>query len=283
MAESIAGYSLLRVLERWGEEEFLQAHQASMHRDVLLRVLRTEHPERADAFLEVARRLAAIDHPAVARVHEAGREGAAVYCSMEYPGEETLERLLATNGRLEPARAVAIARDVLEALEQVAARGLVHGALRPRVIFLAGERAKVAGFGSVLPAAVMLLADAVQFLSPEHVSAGRLDTRSDIYSLGMILYRALSGRLPYRDIDPRSVMRRQVEEMPRPLGELAPDLPAALSAAVEKAVQKDPRLRFQEPAEMRRALQKALDAAPEKPSAPARRPPRSSRRRSRRR
>lgn len=281
MIENIAGYEIKHLVERWGEEELYLAHQGSMHRDVMLRVLDADNqPERADRFLEDARRLAAVDHPNVARLHEAGRERNFVFCSMEYPGQDSLDRALSEGGRLSAGRTVETALGVLEALTYVGERGLVHGALRPKVVFVIEGRVKVAGFGAGMPREIMLLGDAIQFLSPEHVSGGRLDTRSDIYSLGMIMYRALSGRLPFSDIDPRAVMRRQVEEMPRPLAELGIDAPAPLSAVVQRAIEKDPRLRYQKPAEMKDALSGVGEPEPPEP-APQKRAPKSKRRRGR--
>ncbi|MBN1809853.1 MAG: serine/threonine protein kinase [Planctomycetes bacterium] len=261
MAGEVAGgYRIEKLLEEWPSGALYRAYQASLERSVLLRVDKLppgSTPRDKAALLGAARRLGALNHSNVVRILEVGETADAIYCSMEYPGDMSLDRLMNEKGKLSPPEAVGTALQVLTALQYAFDQeGVIHGALRPQVVFITQDGfVKVAEFGMDRKRSRLQMGRDAQYVPPEKVSGGTLDERSDIYSLGAILYRALSGRLPFQDIDPRRVLARQVDESPRPLKEVSQDTPIELAAVVETAMRKDPRMRYQIPGQMASALQ----------------------------
>jgi len=259
MAQVSAGYKIEQLLEEWADGALYAAYQESLQRKILLRLDRLPHDASGAAkerHLAAARKLGALNHPNIVRVVEVGETKEGVFCAMEYPGDLTLDRRMNEQGALPPQETAGAALHVLAALEFASSQeNIAHGSLRPHVIFMTQDGfVKVAEFGMERKRSRMQLGRDAQYVPPEKVAGGFVDERSDIYSLGAIMYRAMSGRLLFPDIDPKRVLARQVEEAPVPLEQVSPSIPPELAAIVETAIRKDPRKRYQTPGQMAAAL-----------------------------
>jgi serine/threonine-protein kinase len=237
---------------------------------VALRVAHAQLAEDADAraaFLRAAREAARLDHPNVVAVLGAGEDQGVPFAVMELVEGHTVRELLRTAGPAPVARAVEVAAQACAALGAAHAQRLVHGGLTPGEVRLRPDgRVQVADFG--LAALVAHGHQAAGYLSPEQVQGGRADDRSDLYALGCCLFELLTGEPPFDGPTPFVVMRRHLEEPPRPPSTVRPGLPAWLDELVIWALAKHPAERPQTAAELRHALGQPPDQAA-RPVAPA--------------
>jgi serine/threonine-protein kinase len=254
------GYKVERTLEEWADGVLYAAFQASLQRRVLLRMdkFRSDSMGTAEKsrLLSTARKAGNLNHQNVVRVLEAGETEDWVFVTMEYSSDTTLDKLIKDKGRLTAKEALDMSLQVLAALEYALNQdATIHGELKPNVIYVAPDGVvKVAEFGMERRRSRVQLGREVQYVPPEKASGGKTDERSDIYSLGAILYRAVSGRVPFPELDPKKVLAQQVEQDPKPIREIAPDVPVELAAVIETAMRKDPRMRYQSPGQMASAL-----------------------------
>jgi len=227
-------------------------------------------------FRREAQAAAALNHPNIVGVYDTGDEGEMHYIVMEYVEGETLADVLKREGPLEPPRAVAIAEDVATALEAAHDKGLVHRDVKPGNVMIDGEgRVKVMDFGIARAVAddtltqTGLVLGTASYLSPEQAQGSPVDARSDIYSLGCVLYEMLTGRPPFPGDSPVAIAYRHVNEEARPPSEVAPTVPREVDAVVMRALAKDPDERFPTAEELRAALDAALGGPDTAPIAPA--------------
>jgi eukaryotic-like serine/threonine-protein kinase len=213
-------------------------------------------------FRREAQAAAGLNHPHVVSVFDTGDDGDRHYIVMEYVEGETLKDILRSEGRLPSQRAVAIGADVATALETAHEKGLVHRDVKPGNVMLDREgRVKVMDFGIARAAAddtltqTGLVLGTASYLSPEQAQGLPVDARSDVYSLGCVLYEMLTGRPPFEADSPVSIAYQHVNEEPRPPSELEPSVPPALDAAVVRALAKDPADRFPTAGAFRSAIE----------------------------
>lgn len=210
-------------------------------------------PERFKQEAEVA---TSIRHPNLVPVNDFGRTSdGLLYMVMEYVAGASLREVIGKEKKLSPERAVKFGCQICSAISVVHDAGIVHRDLKPEnvVIEMIDERetARVLDFGiaKILDRAgltrVGLVLGTPDYMSPEQASAQPLDHRSDIYSLGIILYELLSGQVPFSGPKPRQVLIRHAIEMPRPIAELRSDLPEALARVCMRALEKSPARRQQ--------------------------------------
>ncbi|HEX6675833.1 MAG TPA: protein kinase [Actinomycetes bacterium] len=230
---------------------------------VALRVAHAQLAEDAGAragFLRAAREAARLDHPNVVAVLGLGEDQGVPFVVMELVEGRTVRELQRTAGPAPAARAVEVAAQVCAALGAAHAQGLVHGGLTPGKVRLRPDGlVQVADFG--LAALVAQGHRAAAYLSPEQVQSGRADDRSDLYALGCCLFELLTGEPPFDGPTPFVVMRRHLEESPRPPSTVRPELPAWLDEPVMWALAKHPAERPQTAAELRHALAQLPDPA----------------------
>ena len=187
--------------------------------------------------------------------------------AMEYVDGPTLERVLDEKGRLATVEALSIAVQIARALEQAHDKGVLHHDIKPQNIFIAeDETAKVGDFGVAravdLPTPRPTLAlDAPAYMSPERCRGKekQVDIRSDIYSLGVVVYEMLAGRPPFEGDSPAGICHRHIHDAPPPMADSVPGLPARVQRFVDRCLQKNPRKRFQTPRELRLALEELLE------------------------
>ena len=226
----------------------------------VLRPLYARDPTAVERLRREARLAAALDSPHVVRVLDV-QEAQEPFLVMEYVPGPTLAQVLARRGTLTPGEAVAVAADVARALAAAHTAGMVHRDLKPANIKLYGDRATVLDFGIARAADDISLTVTGTFLgtpaytAPERMD-GRGDIRSDIYSLGVLLFRMLAGSPPFDAPTPWALLHAQRTQAPPPLPE---GVPAPLRAVVLRCLAKAPEERYQTPAELLDAL---LAAAP---------------------
>jgi predicted Ser/Thr protein kinase len=228
-------------------------------------------------FRREAQAAAALNHPNVVSVFDTGDDGRDHYIVMEFVEGETLAHLLRREGRVDPDRAGRIAEEVATALQAAHDRGLVHRDVKPGNVMIDRDgRVKVMDFGIARAAADDTLTQTgavlgtAAYLSPEQARGDRVDARSDLYSLGSVLYEMLSGRPPFTGDSPVSIAYRHVNDVPDPPSTHRPGVPPELEAVVMRALEKDPERRYGSAEEFRRAVTAARGAGvPTAPIAPS--------------
>ncbi|HYD54032.1 MAG TPA: serine/threonine-protein kinase [Gemmatimonadaceae bacterium] len=275
---ALAGeYSLQRELGRGGMGIVYLARDVQLDRDVAIKVLPSHLARTAasrERFVREARTAAGLSHPHIVPIHRVGDAGGFVFFVMSYVEGETLGERLRTKGPLPPAEAARVLREVAWALAYAHGRGIVHRDVKPDNILLeAGTgRALVTDFGIAQaggdaapvtdPGRIMGTA---HFMSPEQAASEPVDGRSDIYSLGVVGYLAVSGRLPFEASNLPALLVRQATEAPPSVARSAPGLPPALAAAIDRCLARDPDARFRDGESMAAALAPAPDTRPALP------------------
>ena len=252
---ALAGrYTVERELGRGGMAVVYLARDVKHDRLVAVKVLRPEvstslGPERFLREISLAARLA---HPHIVPLHDSGEAGGLLYYVMPYVEGETLRARLDREHRLDPAAAVALTREVADALDYAHRQGVVHRDIKPENILLEAGHAVVTDFGiaraiSVAGSRITTAGFALgtpEYMSPEQAAGeSAVDGRSDLYSLGCVLFETLTGRTPFGG-DPRRVMAQQVGTPVEAIRKVVPGVSADVAAALERALAKAPEDRF---------------------------------------
>ncbi|HSS51768.1 MAG TPA: protein kinase [Thermoanaerobaculia bacterium] len=277
LKDRIGAYRLVRRLGMGGMGEVFLAWDDRLQRPVAAKRMRLDRErgrERRERFRREARIAARLSHPNVVQIFDLVATGdeAGGWIVMEYVQGRSLADLLREQGALPPGAAVDLARQVAEGLAAAHAQGLVHRDLKAEnVMVTPAGQAKILDFGLARPLASGMgesLTDdgAVlgtwRAMSPEQAAGETADARSDLFSLGVLLYEMLAGRSPFLGRTPAETLRNVAGAPPEPLGHLRPDLPPDLIAMAESLLEKDPARR---PADAARVAQelRALAARPE--------------------
>jgi serine/threonine-protein kinase len=255
----LAGHQILSVIGRGGMAVVYLAEHLRLGRKVALKVLDAEVAEDEafrERFIRESRIAAGLDHPNVVTVYDAGEADGVLYLSMRYVEGTDLERLLRAETKLEPPRAVSIVAQCAAALDAAHAEGLVHRDVKPADILLesgpdGGDRVFLSDFGisKQLAASTRLtrtgsLMGTVDYVAPEQIRGEEVDGRADVYSLGCVLYRCLTGETPFpRNSEITTVYAHLNDPAPRP-SEHRDGLPSAFDGVIERALAKSPDERF---------------------------------------
>ncbi len=274
MKELIAGtalagkYKIIKVLGRGGMGIVYKAEDTKLKRNVALKFLPPEliqDEEIRERFVLEARTAAGLSHPNICTIHEINEEEGRSFISMEYvEGQNLKERI--GQGPLAPEKALDIAIQVAEGLEEAHKKGIIHRDVKSANIMVTEKsQAKIMDFGLAKVKGGTLLTregttlGTVAYMSPEQARGEEVDHRADIWSLGVVMYEMLSGQLPFRGERESSILYSVVHEEPKPLKEVKRDLAPELQQIVNRALRKKPESRYSSAAEMIKELRKYQD------------------------
>ncbi|HEX2148889.1 MAG TPA: Stk1 family PASTA domain-containing Ser/Thr kinase [Actinomycetota bacterium] len=253
-----------------GMAEVFVARDSMLDRLVALKLM---HPEfaRNDAFIERFRReaqaAASLNDPRIVAIYDWGSDAGTYFIVMEYVEGNTLAEIIGASGPLPISKAVKIATDVLGGLHLAHQKGIVHRDVKPaNIAITVGGQIKVMDFGIARAAhdgamtvtQTGMVIGTASYFSPEQAQGKPVDARSDIYSVGIVLYEMLTGVVPFKGESPVAVAYKHVTKDPTPPRALAEDIPPALEAVVMKAISKNPDNRYQTALEMCRDLERVL-------------------------
>ncbi len=265
-------YTIEREIGRGGMGVVYLARDDRLDRPVAIKVLPpalAANPELRERFLREARTSAQLAHPNIVPVYRADEVGGVAFFAMGYVDGENLADRLRVRGPLPVPEAVQLLREAAWALAYAHARGVVHRDVKPANILIerGSNRAVVTDFGiaqnqqaSPLTQGGVVLGSA-HYMSPEQAAGDRLDGRSDLYSLGVVGFQILSGRLPFEGAKAAAVMAQQVTRPAPSLATLAPDLPSGLVAVIDRSLSKQPSDRYPTGEAFAEALETALRSA----------------------
>lgn len=256
LPERIGAYQVVSLLGLGGMGEVFLARDDRLRRRVAIKRLRHDKgltPAMRQRLLREARAVAGISHPSVVQVYDLIEDDGRDCLVLEYVEGKTLTAVLAGGGPLEPALAARLAREIAEGLAAAHAAEIVHRDLKSEnVIVTPSGHAKILDFGlarmRALTGEVVLtqhgaVLGTLHTMSPEQANGGEADERSDLFSLGVLLYEMLTGHSPFRGANPLETLRRVISEHPPRADVLRPGIPAQLAAVTEHLLAKDPAAR----------------------------------------
>jgi YVTN family beta-propeller protein len=276
----LGSYRIEVLLGRGGMGVVYRAEDLRLGRKVALKLLAshlTEDERFRSRFLAESRLAASIDHAGIVPIYEAGESEGHLYIAMRYVEGTDLGSLLQREGAMEPRRAIELVAQLGHALDAAHARGLVHRDVKPSNALIATEGADehvyLADFGltrHVATAGAVTASDqlvgTVDYLAPECIAGEQADGRADIYSLGCVLFEALTGEVPFpRDSEVATIYAHLEDDPPCP-SERRPGVPVALDAVVARAMAKEPERRWQSGADLVAATRAALAPAAQAPA-----------------
>jgi YVTN family beta-propeller protein len=278
LGTEIAGYRIESVLGRGGMSVVYLAEHTGLKRKAALKLLTPELAldERfRERFVRESQMAAALDHPNIIPIYEAGEIDGVLYIAMRYVRGTDLKSLLGAEGALPPERALAICTQAAAALDAAHAEGLVHRDVKPANILLApGPRpdspqhvylsdfgvTKRTSSGTGLTGTGQFIGT-LDYAAPEQIEGRPLDARTDVYSLGCVLYECLTGEVPFPRDAEMAVLWAHMSQPPPRVTERQPDLPAAIDDVVAKAMAKSPDDRYASCGELMTATSGALSPA----------------------
>jgi tetratricopeptide (TPR) repeat protein len=261
--------------------EVYRAHDTRLGRDVALKVLNADlhSPDTRERLLHEARAAATLNHPNVASIYDVLEADGQLGLVMEYVEGETLNVRLA-RGRLRTEELLPLVRQLLDGLAHAHEHGVIHRDLKPANLIVTPDgRLKILDFGIArVRAARAHLSDhgtrvhspeivgSPGYAAPEHLRGKAIDARGDLYSVGVLMYQCLTGRLPFNAPDLLTSMVAPLIDQPPDFSKLSPEAPDDVIAIVERALRSDPAERFQSAGDMRRAVERALAAEADRPT-----------------
>jgi hypothetical protein len=270
VGQNIGKYRVLDRVGRGGMGTVYRAIDETLHREVAIKVLNAElnDPEVARRFRAEAITVARLSHPGIATIYELFQHDGQWLMVMEFVRGDTLEQLIARGGPLPADRAAALCMQSLAALAHAHSMGVVHRDLKPANIMLTevGD-VKIMDFGIARVSgtehltSVGFMMGTPAYMAPEQVLGQDIDARADIYAMGVVLFRLLSGQLPFKGDTPFAMAQAQVNAAPTAIGTLRDDLPAWVEGVVMRSLEKQPSDRYQSAAEFHETLERSLSGS----------------------
>jgi len=262
-------YRLEAKLGSGGMSTVYLARDRTLDRPVAVKVMHREMSEQADQlerFRQEARAVAKLSHPNVVAVIDAGEDGGHPYIVFEYVEGETLKQRIARDGALDPQEAIAYAIEIARGLSVAHGRNMVHRDIKPQNVLIDAEgRAKLTDFGISRQleqdgmTATGRVLGTTDYVAPEQAMGRKVDPRSDVYSLGVVLYEMLVGQVPFSADSQVGVAMKHVNEELPDVQRRRPEISAAVALVVERATAKSPEQRYQRVGEMVDDLSTALE------------------------
>src|SRR3984893_958955 len=249
------------------------AIDVNLDREVAIKVLPaylTEPPGVRDRFLREARTAAKLSHPNIVPVYRADEKDGVVFFVMRHVDAESLAERLASHGAMAPLEAARMLQQVALALDHAHARGVIHRDIKPENILLerGTNSAVVTDFGiarlmEAAPAtATGQVLGTVHYMSPEQVLGERVDGRSDVYSLGVVGFKTVTGQLPFDSRSATAVLVEHVTKEPPRVRSVGPGVPEALAGIIDRCLEKDRAARYQSAGDLAAALDDATRSIP---------------------
>jgi serine/threonine-protein kinase len=263
-------YRIQRKLGAGGMADVYLAEDQELGRRVAIKILNSRHGND-DQFIERFRReaknAAALNHPNIVSIYDRGEAEDTYYIAMEFLDGRTLKELIVGRGAAPINVAIEYARQILSALRFAHRHGIVHRDIKPHNVLVDGEgRVKVTDFGIARAGTSQMtetgsIVGTAQYLSPEQAKGGEVDPRSDLYSLGVVLYELLTGKTPFDGETPVEIAMKHLSTTPKPPSALRPDVPRELDMVVMRALAKNPDERYQSADEMEGDLERVARGA----------------------
>jgi serine/threonine protein kinase/streptogramin lyase len=272
-----AGYRIESVLGRGGMGIVYLAEHIGMGRKVALKVLASDLAEDErfrERFVRESRLAASLEHPNIVPIHEAGEVGGVLFIAMRYVQGTDLRALLREDGALEPRRAASIVGQLADALDAAHERGLVHRDVKPGNVLIArttatsGEHVYLSDFGLTKRTSsdsgitgTGQFVGTLEYAAPEQFEGKRLDARTDVYSLGCLLYECLTGEPPFRRDSDAALMYAHLMEQAPTATSMRRELPTAIDPVVSRAMAKNPADRYGSTGALATDVRRALGLA----------------------
>jgi len=263
-------YRIMRKLGSGGMADVYLAEDEELGRRVAIKILNDRHAndeQFVERFRREAKNAAGLSHPNIVSIYDRGEAEGTYYIAMEYLDGRSLKELVVARGPLPIQDAIAATRQVLGALRFAHRKGVVHRDIKPHNVMAdADGRLKVTDFG-IARAGVSQMTEAgsiigtAQYLSPEQARGAAVDQRSDLYSVGIVLYEMLTGQVPFTGESPVEIAMKHLSDTPRPPSMLRPEIPPDLDMVVLRALAKNPEDRFQTAEEMDAELERVAAGA----------------------
>jgi serine/threonine protein kinase len=282
VGSELAGYRIDELIGEGAMAAVYRATQLDLERTVALKLLAPDLAEDdsfRERFKRESRLAAQLEHPNVLPIYEAGEWEGRMFISMRFVNGPDLSVLLQRGGCLAPGHATSIVAQLADALDAAHAKGLVHRDVKPANVLLArrteGGHCYLAdfGLGRRLASDSVLTENSgpvgtLDYIAPEQLQGETVDARADVYSLGCLLYEALTASVPFPRESNAATMMAHLADPPPALGDAAPRLPAALDDVITRALAKNPAERFPSAGELARAALAAADPEDETGSEP---------------
>lgn len=257
-------YRIQRIIGLGGMAVVFEAEDLLMHRTVAVKMLKEGVGDDATSvkrFINESKAVSMLSHPNIVSIYDVSVREDLKYIVMEHIRGITLKNYMSRKGKLPVREAISFTEQILRALDHAHSKGIIHRDIKPQnIMLLKNGMIKVADFGiAKLPSAeTVTVTDkaigTVYYISPEQASGKPIDPRSDLYSVGVMLYEMVTGTLPFSADSPVSVALMQIHNTPRPPRALCPELPLGLQQIILRAMEKDPDRRYQSAREMLRHI-----------------------------
>lgn len=268
----VGSYKITDKIGEGGMGAVFRGIDVMLEREVAIKMLRPElsqQPNIVERFRTEAVTLARLNHPNIATLYSFVRQGNDFFMVMEFVRGDTLDGVIRKSGAMPCDRAIPLFCQALEGIDHAHKMGIIHRDIKPaNMMMTEGGTLKVMDFGiaRVLGTARMTkqgnIVGTIEYMSPEQVRGLETDARSDIYSLGILLYEMLTGRVPFSSDSEFDLMKMQIDDAPQPPRVFSAHIPHAVEQAIMRALAKRPEARFQTAAEFRNALLNAIGERP---------------------